>query len=137
VRFFTSRLRFHVAQTMAQSKGRRWHYFRERLRGLSDSAGLVGGREAVLRPELVTAINRAALYYVPPVYRGHVLLLQPAEHPDVLDFEPEWRADIAGRFDSYTADGGHRTMLEPPNVQPLADQVIAALNLGRSHRSAR
>ena len=137
VRFFTSRLRFHVAQTMAQSKGRRWHYFRERLRGLSDSAGLVGGREAVLRPELVTAINRAALYYVPPVYRGHVLLLQPAEHPDVLDFEPEWRADIAGRFDSYTADGGHRTMLEPPNVQPLADRVIAALNLGRSHRSAR
>lgn len=129
-RFFLSRMRFHIQQTMHQSKGRRWHYFLDRLRGLSDSAGLVGGREAMLRPELITAINRAALRYVPPVYHGHVLLLQPAEHPDVLDFEADWRRNVAGRFDIYTAEGGHRTMLEPPNVVPLARVVAAALRHG-------
>jgi amino acid adenylation domain-containing protein len=130
VRFFLSRLQFHIRQTMQQGKGRRWHYFLERLRGLSDSAGLVGGREAMLRPELIAAINRAALRYVPPVYHGHVLLLQPAEHPDVLDFEADWRRDVAGRFEIFTADGGHRTMLEPPNVVPLAKVVAAALRHG-------
>jgi thioesterase domain-containing protein len=135
VRFFTSRLRFHVAQTMMQQKGRQWHYFRERLRGLSDSAGLVGGREAVLRPDLVAAINRAALRYVPPAYSGHVLLLQPAEHPDVLDFEAEWRADVTGLFEIHTAHGGHRTMLEPPNVVPLAARVASALDRRRDGQS--
>ena len=135
VRFFLSRLRFHVAQTMLQSKGRRWHYFRERLLGLSDSAGLVGGREAMLRPELIAAINRAALRYVPPPYPGHVLLLQPAEHPDVLDFEPDWRRDVTGQFEIFTADGGHRTMLEPPNVVPLAVKVADAINARANARS--
>jgi amino acid adenylation domain-containing protein len=130
LRFFTSRVRFHVAQTMLQSQGGRWQYFRDRLRGLSDSAGLVGGREAVLRPELIDAINRAALRYVPPAYHGQVLLLQPAEHPDVLDFEPEWRADVRGHFDTYTADGGHRTMLEHPNVTQVAARIKAALDSG-------
>jgi amino acid adenylation domain-containing protein len=134
LRFFTSRLRFHVAQTMRQQKGRQWHYFRDRLRGLSDSAGLVGGREAVLRPDLIAAINRAALHYVPPAYPGHVLLLQPAEHPDVLDFEAEWRADVTGRFEIHTAHGGHRTMLEHPNVVPLAARVASALDARRDGR---
>ena len=136
IRFFLSRLRFHIAQTMLQNKGRRSQYFRERLRGLSDSAGLVGGREAMLRPELIAAINRAALRYVPPPYPGHVLLLQPSEHPDVLDFEHDWRRDVTGRFDIYTATGGHRTMLEPPNVAPLAVTVAAAINARSQQRNA-
>jgi amino acid adenylation domain-containing protein len=136
VRFFLSRLRFHVAQALMQGKGRRWRYFLERLRGLSDSAGLIGGREAMLRPELIDAINRAALRYVPPVYPGHVVLVQPAEHPDVLDFADEWRRDVSGRFECHTASGGHRTMLEPPNVAKVAAVVVAALGAdGQAHNA--
>jgi len=127
LRFQLSRVRFHLAQTLRQPRGRRWRYFVERLRGLSDSAGLVGGREAVLRPALIDAINRAALHYVPPRYQGRVLLVQPAEHPDVLDFEADWRAGVTGRFVMHTAAGGHRTMLEYPHVGPLAKVVAAAL----------
>ena len=89
----------------------------------------------MLRPELIAAINRAALRYVPPPYPGHVLLLQPAEHPDVLDFEPDWRRDVTGQFEIFTADGGHRTMLEPPNVVPLAVKVADAINARANARS--
>jgi len=135
LRFFTSRLRFHVAQTMRQQKGRQWHYFLERLRGLSDSAGLIGGREAMLRPDLIAAINRAALRYVPPRYPGRVLLLQPADHPDVLDFEAEWRADVTGAFEIHVARGGHRTMLEHPDVVPLAARVASALDARQDGQS--
>ncbi|MFX8305054.1 hypothetical protein ABTL32_19605, partial [Acinetobacter baumannii] len=36
---FIAKVRFHLAQSLAQPKGQRWRYFRERLRGLSDAAG--------------------------------------------------------------------------------------------------
>ena len=128
--FFLSRLLFHVAQTMLRPEGRRWAYFLDRLRGLSDSAGLVGRREAVLRQELNAAINKAALRYVPPPYGGRVVLFQPAEHPDVLDFERDWRAHITGGFEAHTAPGGHRTMLERPNVTYFAARMAGALARG-------
>ncbi|HEY0271461.1 MAG TPA: amino acid adenylation domain-containing protein [Sphingomonas sp.] len=128
VRLFVSKFRFHVARSAAQPKGERWRYFRERLRGLSDAAALRGGREAILQPKLRTALDRAALGYTPPVYAGDVLLLQPAEHPDVLDFIDDWKAHIAGDVTAHIVPGGHRSMLEPPHVDVFAGLLREALD---------
>jgi len=127
VRFFLSKVRFHVAQSMAQPKGERCRYFRERLRGLSDAAALAGGREAVLQPELRTQLDRVATRYSPPDYAGDVIVFQPAEHPAVLDFIDDWRRHVLGRYDAFTVPGGHRTMLEPPNVDMIARCIREAI----------
>jgi len=127
VRFFVSKFRFHVAQSMAQPKGERLRYFRERLRGLSDAAALRGGREAVLQPKLRTQLDRITLRYNPPAYAGDMVLFQPEDHPDVLDFVEDWRAVATGRFNAHVVAGGHRTMLEPPNVDHFAELLKAEL----------
>ncbi len=120
LQLFLSKLHFHVNQTMAKTSAERWSYFRNRLRGLSDSVGLVGGREAMLNPEMRDALDRAALQYDPPIYDGAVLLFEPEEHPDVLEFAGDWENGIAGRFVSAVVRGGHRTMLERPHVAQVA-----------------
>jgi amino acid adenylation domain-containing protein len=130
VRFFVSKFRFHVAQSLAQPKGERLRYFRERLRGLSDAAALRGGREAVLQPKLRTQLDKAALRYVPPPYEGDMILFQPSEHPDVLDFVEDWRRVATGRFTYHVVPGGHRTMLESPNVESFADLLQVELDRG-------
>jgi amino acid adenylation domain-containing protein len=127
VRFFISKLRFHIGQSMRQPKGNRWRYFRERLRGMSDAAALAGGREAVLQPALRSALDRAALYYTPPPYDSDVALFQPSEHPDVLDFVDDWQQLVTGHFTSHTITGGHRSMLEPPHVDRFAELILAEL----------
>jgi amino acid adenylation domain-containing protein len=121
-RFFLSKLRFHIGQSLMQPRGERWTYFRERLRGLSDAA-LAGGREAVLQPALRSALDKVALAYTPPIYDGPVILFQPAEHPDLLDFIDDWRARVVGPFSARIIPGGHRTMLEPPYVDILAAAI--------------
>ena len=127
VRFFLSKFRFHVGQSMKQPEGARWRYFLERLRGLSDAAALAGGREAVLQPKLRTQLDRAALRYTPPSYDGDVILFQPAEHPNVLDFIGDWEAHVDGSFSAHVVSGGHRTMLEPPHVDAVAETLRIAL----------
>ncbi len=122
-RFLASKLRFHISQSMHQPKGKRWRYFRERLQGLSDLAALAGGREAVLQPALRTALDKIATLHKPARYDGDVVLFKPAEHPDVMNFVEDWRAEIDGRFLSFTVPGGHRTMLEPPFVDVLAAKL--------------
>jgi amino acid adenylation domain-containing protein len=126
-RFFVSKLRFHINQSMRQPQGARWHYFLARLQGMSDAAALAGGREAVLQPALRSALDRITLRYVPPRYDGTVMLFQPAEHPDVLDFVEDWKGQVTGRFSSHVIAGGHRTMLEPPYVDALAATLRPAL----------
>jgi len=131
IRVFLSKFRFHLEQSLAQPKGKRWRYFCERLRGLSDAAALRGGREAVLVPKLAAQLDRAALRYNPPPYPGDMVLFQPSEHPDVLDFVDEWQALARGRFAAHVVTGGHRTMLEPPNVERFAEILRAELALSQ------
>ena len=129
IRYFVSKLRFHIGQSMRQPKGARWTYFLERLQGMSDAAAMAGGREAVLQPKLRSALDKIALHYTPPQYDGPVMLFQPAEHPDVLDFVEDWREQVTGPFFSHVIAGGHRTMLEAPYVDDLAavlQSVLAA-----------
>jgi amino acid adenylation domain-containing protein len=126
IHYFISKLRFHIGQSMRQPKGARWTYFRERLRGMSDAAALAGGREAVLQPALRSALDKIALAYTPPPYDGPVMLFQPAEHPDVLDFIDDWKAQVTGPFFSHIIAGGHRTMLEAPYVDDLAATLRSA-----------
>ncbi|MDH7975723.1 amino acid adenylation domain-containing protein [Sphingomonas sp. AR_OL41] len=128
VRFFLSKFQFHIGQSMAQPKGERLRYFRQRLRGLSDAAALRGGREAVLQPKLRTQLDRAAMKYSAPPYPGEMILFQPSDHPGVLDFVEDWRAVAQGGFAAHVVNGGHRTMLEPPNVDHFADLLRAALD---------
>ncbi|MBV9932546.1 MAG: amino acid adenylation domain-containing protein [Alphaproteobacteria bacterium] len=127
IRVFISKFRFHLQQSLAQPGGKRWRYFCERLRGLSDAAALRGGREAVLIPKLSAQLDRAALRYDPPPYPAPMVLFQPSEHPDVLDFNEDWRALAQGPFSSHVVSGGHRTMLEPPNVERFAELLRAEL----------
>ncbi|MFL6861500.1 MAG: non-ribosomal peptide synthetase [Allosphingosinicella sp.] len=127
IRVFISKFRFHLQQSLAQPKGERWRYFCERLRGLSDAAALRGGREAVLQPKLIAQLDRAALRYDPPPYPSDMVLFQPSEHPDVLDFLEDWRGLAHGRFAAHVVEGGHRTMLEPPNVERFAELLRAEL----------
>lgn len=128
LRFFLSKFQFHIGQSMAQPKGERLRYFRQRLRGLSDAAALRGGREAVLQPKLRTQLDRAAMKYSTPPYAGDMILFQPSEHPGVLDFVEDWRAVAQGGFAAHVVNGGHRTMLEPPNVDHFADLLRDALD---------
>ncbi|CAN5525262.1 hypothetical protein BH10PSE14_BH10PSE14_19240 [soil metagenome] len=128
VRFFLSKFQFHIGQSMAQPKGERLRYFRQRLRGLSDAAALRGGREAVLQPKLRTQLDRAAMKYSTPPYAGEMILFQPSDHPGVLDFVEDWRAVAQGGFAAHVVNGGHRTMLEPPNVDHFADLLRDALD---------
>jgi len=127
IRLFASKVRFHIDQSMAQPKGERWRYFRERLRGLSDAAAMRGGKEAVLQPKLRTQIDRSVSRYSPPDYDGDVMLFQPEEHPIALDFIEDWRKHVKGRFDAFTLPGGHRTMLEMPYVETFAQHIREAL----------
>ncbi|MEO7687827.1 MAG: amino acid adenylation domain-containing protein [Sphingomonas sp.] len=127
-RFFLSKLRFHIAKSLDQPKGKKLGYFFERLQGMSDAAALAGGREAVLQPKLRSALDRAALYYEPPPYDGDVVLFQPSDHPDVLDFEVDWANDVTGNFTAHIVPGGHRTMLEPPFVDSFAAMLKPALD---------
>jgi amino acid adenylation domain-containing protein len=127
VRFFISKLRFHIGQSMLQPKGERWTYFLQRLRGMSDAAAIAGGREAVLQPALRTALDLSALHFDPKPYDGDVVLFQPAEHPDVLDFEADWKAMVTGTFTAHVVPGGHRTILEPPFVDTFASLLRPAL----------
>ena len=120
---FASKVRFHIDQSMAQPKGERWRYFRERLRGLSDAAAMRGGKEAVLQPKLRTQIDRSVTRYAPPDYDGDVMLFQPEEHPIALDFIEDWRKHVKGTFEAFTLPGGHRTMLEMPHVETFAQHV--------------
>ena len=62
VRFFLSKLRFHVGKSLEQPKGKKLGYFFERLQGMSDAAALAGGREAVLQPKLRSALDRIAIH---------------------------------------------------------------------------
>ena len=126
VRYFASKLRFHIGQSMRQPTGERWTYFLQRLQGMSDAAALAGGREAVLQPALRSALDKIALHYTPPSYAGPVMLFQPAEHPDVLDFVDDWREQVTGPFFSHIIAGGHRTMLEAPYVDDLAATLRSA-----------
>ncbi|MEG3143388.1 amino acid adenylation domain-containing protein [Sphingomonas sp. RT2P30] len=128
VRFFLSKFQFHIGQSMAQPRGERLRYFRQRLRGLSDAAALRGGREAVLQPKLRTQLDRAAMKYSTPPYEGEMILFQPSDHPGVLDFVEDWRAVAQGGFAAHVVSGGHRTMLEPPNVDHFADLLRDALD---------
>jgi amino acid adenylation domain-containing protein len=128
VRFFLSKFQFHIGQSMAQPRGERLRYFRQRLRGLSDAAALRGGREAVLQPKLRTQLDRAAMKYSTPPYEGDMILFQPSDHPGVLDFVEDWRAVAQGGFAAHVVNGGHRTMLEPPNVDHFADLLRDALD---------
>jgi thioesterase domain-containing protein/acyl carrier protein len=128
IRFFISKLRFHIGKSVHQPKGERLSYFFERLRGMSDAAALAGGREAVLQPKLRSALDRAAIHYTPKPYDGAVVLFQPSEHPDVLDFEQDWAHDVAGPFTSHVVPGGHRTMLEPPFVDSFAAMLKPVLD---------
>jgi amino acid adenylation domain-containing protein len=128
VRFFLSKFQFHIGQSMAQPRGERLRYFRQRLRGLSDAAALRGGREAVLQPKLRTQLDRAAMKYSTPPYEGEMILFQPSDHPGVLDFVEDWRAVAHGGFAAHVVSGGHRTMLEPPNVDHFADLLRDALD---------
>ena len=134
VRYFFSKVRFHIRQTLAQPHDQRRAYFLDRLRSLSDTDGLVGGREALLRPKLRDALDKAALAWDPVRYAGDVLLIQPADHPDVLDFVDDWRGAVGGRFTPAIVAGGHRTMLEPPHVGEAAGIISAALSQTRSVR---
>ena len=127
VRYFFSKVRFHIAQTMRQPEGERRAYFLDRLRSLSDTNGLVGGREALLRPDLRDALDKAALAWDPKPYAGNVLLLQPADHPDVLDFVEDWQKGVSGRFEAHIVPGGHRTMLEPPFVGHVGKIITDAM----------
>lgn len=127
IRLFFSKVRFHLDQSLAQPKGERWRYFRERLRGLSDAAAMRGGREAVLQPKLRTQLDRAASRYMPPDYDGNVMLFQPEEHPIGFDFISDWRKHVKGLFEAFTLPGGHRTMLEMPHVETFAQHVREGL----------
>jgi amino acid adenylation domain-containing protein len=113
VRAFISKVRFHLAHTMRQPKG-------ERLRTLSDAANLRGGRDAILAHKLRAQLERAGYRYTPPPYAGAAVLMEPEDHPDVLSFADEWRASCTGDFTSYIVPGGHRTMLEHPDVETFA-----------------
>jgi len=128
VRYFASKFIFHARQSMAQPRGERWRYFRERLKGLSDAAALAGGREAVLQPLLRSQLDQSATDWTPPDYTGDVVLFQPTDYPSVLDFTENWRAQIHGRFATHVVPGGHRSMLEEPHVEVFAAHLADELD---------
>jgi thioesterase domain-containing protein len=56
-----------------------------------------------------------------------LLVIEPAERPELLVFADAWREEATGAFDVHVVPGGHRTLLEPPHVAHLGSILRAAL----------
>ena len=81
---------------------------------------------AALSP--AAALTEAAAYrYQPPPYGGRVQLLQAAERPAMVDFQPGWAKTVTGDLRTANVPGHHEHLFAPGNLQGLGSQLAASL----------
>jgi amino acid adenylation domain-containing protein len=88
------------------------------------------------RLDIGEIIERAALAYQPRPYAGDVVLLQPLERPDVLDYRPGWEELVTGNFVAYDVPGDHHTMFGPPHIDHLNAVMRTSLARARGENLA-
>jgi thioesterase domain-containing protein/acyl carrier protein len=126
--YHTGKLKHHIAETMHRHGRERWAYAADRVRRGLDRVVRWTGRERGLRElEVSDVLERAARTYEPRPYAGDVVLLQPAERPAVLDYQPGWTRIITSGFTAHDLPGTHWTMLQQPYVQDLGAVLDACL----------
>ena len=72
----------------------------------------------------------AFLNYEPRMYNGHVIIFRASKQPRGIKFEPTlgWGKLIQGEVELYEIDAYHQTIMENPQVEPLADILKKSLN---------
>lgn len=125
-----SKIRYYLKKLSKLHGAARWSYAAARLRGAIEPA-TPWLREASI-------LLDAALKYEPSAYPGPVLLLQPAERPTILDYGPGWAEVVTGPLSITECPGDHCTMLEPPQVEWMANRIREHLDSGiKRQRAAR
>ena len=123
-----SKARFHARQWLREPAGTRLRYLRDRAVAVLEALRISRARTAAGTHGAIRAqLDAAAFAYDPPRYDGAVALFQPHDRPAVLDGGPGWARVAHGRFAALDITGGHRTMLEHPHVELLAEGVRIAL----------
>ena len=67
--------------------------------------------------------DSAAYRYHPPKYAGNVLLLQPLDRPERVDYLPGWRFVASERLVARDVQGHHDELLTPENVESVANAI--------------
>lgn len=124
-----AKLRHHLLSLSRAASGSRLAYLRRHATSAWRRIVSRGEWKAVMRSEPFTLgeiMQPAADAYRPPLYPGTVALFQ-ARRPRQLDLRPGWGKVVTGRLDAYDFPGAHGTMLEPPQVDRLAQLINARL----------
>lgn len=69
------------------------------------------------------------MMYKPELYDGEVVLFSVNSRTSYLRFDPmeQWSTIISGSFERIVVDGDHISLLEPPQVNQLAEKILAVL----------
>ena len=68
-------------------------------------------------------IEAAASIYQAPMYDGKTLLMLAADHPPHINFVPGWQAVSSGDLHIQHMEGHHSDLIDPLNVQRVADSI--------------
>jgi amino acid adenylation domain-containing protein len=79
--------------------------------------------------ELYQAHLEALNSYAPRRYPGQITLFQAAERADADDLAQAWAALALDGVERQIADGNHLTMIQPPHVEQLAQQLRTCWNV--------
>ncbi len=76
--------------------------------------------------EVYQACRQAAWAYRPAPYAGRVVLFQATEEP--LSVAADWRQVVVGEIEVHRVPGAHQTIVYPPHVWVLAEQLHLLLD---------
>ena len=80
-------------------------------------------------------VEAAAAEYQPGQYKGKTLLLLAADHAPHINFVPGWQAVTSGELHVQYLDGHHSDLIDPANVQRVADAIGMHLVPGADTKS--
>jgi thioesterase domain-containing protein len=106
----------------------RWRYLVRRATSYSARfRRRVFDRRFARAAEQVRACCQAAeRAYVPRFYSGRIVLFRASQTPAATGLEP-WR-DLASSVEVFELSGDHSSILQPPEVERLAQQLCAAID---------
>ncbi len=137
---------FHL-QRMARMKPSNWLlYLRERFdefsqqlrrRKWQSSYGAGAQNQSAGDEESNRVLHLAMMEYVPKPYHGSVLFFQAAQRPmgKYWDLAWEWKALAGDQCVCREIQGDHVTLLKPPNIDILADDLKSALDASVARES--
>ena len=132
------RLKFHLANMRRANASELQQYVRQRFQVLRYRMdGLRARIRHHLRPgagalsleELERMLMEASIRYEPPPYLGRVVIFQSADRPGGphWDLNTGWRDFVKGQMEVVDVPGTHKSMLQEPCVEIMADRMRECL----------